>query len=217
MLQTWHKRWSRTADRIDALSLRERVFLFLCLAMVLVLGIDTLLLDPMMREQREQQGQVQRQEQDLKRLREQITQLNALSQGDSELARKRRELSELTEGLQAQTQELDHLRQGGGALPQLPQLLGSLLQKHERLQLTRLDSSARPAAEMSGRLVAPQGLRWQAVDLEMRGDYLELMRYLATLEQALPELRWGPLQIQGEAQDRGHRMSVQMYVLRPQP
>lgn len=215
MLQTWRQRWSRTADRIDALSLRERIFLFLCLAMVLVLAVDTLLLDPLTREQREQQGQLQRQRQDLQRLRDQINQLNALSQGDSELARRRRELTQLSEALQSQSQALEQLRQGGGALPQLPRLLGSLLQKHERLQLMRLDSAARPAAEMAGRLVAPQGLQWQAVDLELRGDYLELMRYLAQLEQSLPELRWGPLQIQREPQDGRNRMTVQMYVLRP--
>ncbi|MEO3713469.1 type II secretion system protein GspM [Roseateles flavus] len=215
-LQDALKRWSRIAARIDALSLRERVFLFLCLAVVLVLAVDTLLLDPMMREQREQQGLLQRQGQDLQRLRDQINQLNALSQGDSELARRRRELSQLNDSLQTQSQQLDQLRQGSGTLPQLPQLLTSLLQKQERLQLTRLDSGARPAAEMAGRLVAPQGLQWQAVDLEMRGDYLELMRYLARLEQALPELRWGPLQIQGDALEGAHRMSVQMYVLRPQ-
>lgn len=217
LYQAWLRRWSRAADRIDTLSLRERVFLFLCLAMVLVLAIDTLVLDPMQREQREQQGQLRRQEQDLQRLRDQINQLNALSQGDSELARKRRELTELNDSLQAQSQELERLRQGGDTLPQLPQLLSSLLQKHERLQLTRLDSGARPAAAMAARLIAPQGLQWQAVDLELQGDYLELMRYLSQLEQALPELRWGPLQIQGEPQDGRHRMTVQMYVLRPQP
>lgn len=217
IFQAWHRRWSRMADRIDALSLRERVFLFLCLAMVLVLAIDTLVLDPMLREQREQQGQLRRQEQDLQRLRDQINQLNALSQGDSELARKRRELTELNDSLQAQSQQLLQLRQGSDTLPRLPQLLSSLLQKHERLQLSRLDSGAHPAPEMARRLVAPQGLQWQAVDLEIQGDYLELMRYLAQLEQALPELRWGPLQIQGDPQDGRHRLSVQMYVLRPQP
>lgn len=216
LLKVWRERWIRAADRIDALSLRERVFLFLCLAMVLVLAVDTLLLDPLMREQREQQAQLQRQDQDLQRLRAQIQQLNALSQGDSELARKRRELSQLSEALQSQSQALEQLRQGGGSWPQLPQLLSSLLQKHERLQLTRLDSTARPAVEMSGRLLAPQGLQWQAVDLELRGDYLELMRYLAQLEQALPELRWGPLQLQADAPEGGKRMTVQMYVLRPQ-
>lgn len=215
--QDWLKRWRRSADRIDALSLRERVFLFLCLAMVLVLAVDTLVLDPMMREQREQQAQLQRQEQELQRLRDQINQLNALSQGDSEIARKRRELGQLNEELQSQSLQLDRLRHGGDTLPQLPQLLASLLQKHDRLQLVRLDSSARPASEMGLRLAAPQGLQWQAVDLEMRGGYPELMRYLAQLEQALPELRWGPLQIQGESQAGGHRMSVQMYVLRPLP
>ena len=201
LYQEWLRRWARTAARIDALSLRERVFLFLCLAMVLVLAVDTLLLDPMTREQREQQGLVQRQEQDLQRLRDQINQLNALSQGDSELARKRRELGQLNDSVAAQSRQLDQLRRGGDTLPQLPQLLTSLLQKQDHLQLTRLDSGARPAPEMASRLVAPQGLQWQAVDLEMRGDYRELMRYLVQLEQALPELRWGPLQLQGDAQE----------------
>lgn len=212
----WRLRWERTAERVDALSLRERVFLFLCLTVVLVLAVDTLVLDPLMREQREQQAIVQRQDEDLRRLRDQITQLNALNQGDTDLARRRRELTALNEALQAQAQRLDQIRQGSSALPQLPQLLSQLLQKHERLQLTRLDSAAKPAPEMAGRLTAPAGLQWQAVDLELRGDYADLLHYLASLEQALPELRWGPLQIQGDALDGAHRMSVQMYVLRPQ-
>lgn len=211
----WQRRWARLAGRIDALSLRERVFLFLCMAMVLVLALDTLLLEPLMRERREQQGQIARQEQDLQRQRDQIQQLNALSLGDSEPARKRRELTQLQEALQSQSQRLEQMRQGGGALPQLQQLLGNLLQKQERLQLTRLDSAAR-AAEGAGRLIAPPGLQWQAVDLELRGDYPELMRYLARLEQALPELRWGPMQLQAASPEVGHRMTVQMYVLRPE-
>ncbi len=211
----WRLRWEHAAERIDALSLRERVFLFLCLTVVLVLAIDTLVLDPLMREQREQQAIVQRQDEDLRRLRDQITQLNALNQGDTDLARRRRELTALNEALQAQAQRLDQIRQGSSALPQLPQLLSQLLQKHERLQLTRLDSAAKPAPEMAGRLTAPAGLQWQAVDLELRGDYADLLHYLASLEQALPELRWGPLQIQSGGPDGAHRMSVQMYVLRP--
>ncbi|PXW95577.1 hypothetical protein C7444_109147 [Sphaerotilus hippei] len=57
-----------------------------------------------------------------------------------------------------------------------------------------------PATAASTPAAAPTApgrgeLRWQSVDLSVSGPYLELLRYLRTLETQLPGLRWGALEL----------------------
>nr|WP_316639403.1 hypothetical protein [uncultured Roseateles sp.] len=194
----WKARWQLQAKRIDALSLRERVFLFLSIALVLAAVLDQFLIAPLMAEQTLARQNQQRQATELKTLRQQFgeaTQLNAAGSPQGQLRAAIR-------AAQGETLELDQqLQQRSGLLDnqsQLPEVMGRLLRQHERLSLVNLhtlDDAALP--QPTG--AAPSSLKWRGVELQVSGDYLDLMRYLAELETALPALRWGQLRLGSEA------------------
>lgn len=72
-LKRWQSTWQSWAKRIDALSLRERAFIFLCLAAILIALADTLVLSPLKLEAQTQAKAQLKQNQDLKLLRDQFS------------------------------------------------------------------------------------------------------------------------------------------------
>lgn len=187
--------WTAQARRIDALSLRERVIMFVSLVLVLGALADTLVLGPQMATRRALAEQLQRNAVELDAMRQQLVGAQAAA-ADSPEARQRaaleaarRELAQLEAQLQARLADPERLTR-------LPGLLEHTLKRHERLVLTRLATlPPEPAATEPA-----AALRWQGVELGVAGNYLDLMRYLADLERELPGVRWGALQIGTQAE-----------------
>jgi MSHA biogenesis protein MshJ len=65
--------------------------------------------------------------------------------------------------------------------------------------------------EGAGAFPAVPGLTRQGLELRIAGPYLELQRFVQSLESALPYLRWGSVQIKAELQPA--EMTLQVYVL----
>jgi len=194
----WQARWQVQARRIDALSLRERVFLFLSIALVLAALLDQFLIAPLTADQTKARLNQQRQASELGTLRKQFAEATQLNAADSPQGRLRAAIL----AAQGETLELDQqLQQRSGLLDnqsQLPEVMGRLLRQQGRLTLVKLqtlDEAALPQANSA----APSSLKWRGVELQVSGDYLDLMRYLAELETALPTLRWGQLRLGSEA------------------
>lgn len=182
--------WRAQARRIDALSLRERVIMFVSLVLVLGALADTLVLGPQMAARRALAEQLRRNAAELDAMRRQVAASQAAAADSPEARRRgaidaaRREFAGLD--AQLQTHLADPQR-----LTRLPGLLEHTLRRHERLVLTRLATlPPEPAAA-----AAAGALRWQGVELGVAGNYLDLMRYLADLERELPGVRWGALEI----------------------
>jgi MSHA biogenesis protein MshJ len=215
------------AHRIDSLSLRERVFLFFSVAVVVVALADTLVITPQLQQQRERTQLLARQNSELAQLRSQLTAATAPPASDSPTGR-------LQAALRAAQQERERLAaetrapgsagtaspHGSAGPPRLADLLARVLRRHERLSLVRLAVAA-PAQESAtapthspttGRSTAPAGL--QEVDLALSGSYLALAAYLAEIEAALPGLRWGPMQVEGPAEgsDAGALLTLRVWL-----
>lgn len=182
--------WARHAKRIDALTLRERAFMFVSLAVALVAAFDHFLLSPRMAEQKALAGQIRQLSREVEGLRAQL----APGRIDGPGGRLVQELDALRQQQQQQDHALAQLQAGAAAGTQLPELLERVLRRHEKLTLLRL-ATVKPGP------AAPNELPRQAVQLAMRGSYPELTQYLADTEAALPGLRWGELSItrQGSA------------------
>ncbi len=183
--------WTAQARRIDALSLRERVIMFVSLALALGALVDALLLSPALDERRRLAAQMHQQGRELEALRRQLAAATQAAP-DSPLGRQRSAIAQARSELATLDDQVRERLASHDELTRLPDLLGRVLRRHERLTLTRLatvtDSGAAPAAGAAA-------VRWQGVDLSVAGSYLDLMQYLADLERALPGLRWGALQI----------------------
>lgn len=198
MSQTRSKPWQTLQRRIDALTLRERAFLFVSAAVVAVAVADAVVISPLLTRQRALAAQLGAQAGELVALRQQVAVTNAVTNAnggaDSPAGRLQATLRALLAERQVVEREL--APPPGAKPPRLPELLSRLLQRHDRLVLVRLDVAAAEAGAASD-AAAP---RQQAVDLAVQGSYPDLVAYLAEIESQLPGLRWGPLQLGGGAE-----------------
>lgn len=198
----------RLAATIDALGSRERLFVFLAALMTLAAAADMLWLTPLWNEHKAARAALQRQSADAQSLREQLRNRLGPAAGapndeagrlGAELARSRSEL----DGVKGDIQRL-------GAKPddaaRLPDLLQQVLKRHERLTLVKL-------ATVADELPPGRQLRRQGVDVTLAGRYADLARDLAALEQALPGLRWGPLQLSALPAADGATLTVRVFLI----
>jgi len=192
-----HSLTARMAQRIDALSLRERAILFASVALLMLAALDQVVLTPALSGQRERAARQLKQGTELAQLRAQVSAL-ALEhpQGNSEEDR----LLAAVQAAQAQQKALAEqtatARAHGQSPVHLPDLLAHALQRHPRLTLVQLASKA-PQGPASG---PGDGLpAWQRAELSIAGSYADLSGFVLELERTLPGLRWGELHLSADA------------------
>jgi len=187
--------WKKQLARINALSLRERVMLFASVAFVMVALADTLVWSPAAAKRKSLVAEQAAAAKELDTLRQRLADASATSQPDSPRGQMLARIAQSRAELQAVDSQITANLGDGKQLAGLPDLMDQVLRRHERLTLTHLRTTdERPTAKATDKSTET-ALRWQAVDLGVSGGYLDLVQYLADLEQALPELRWGPMQI----------------------
>lgn len=200
------------SGRIDALSPRERVILFVT-GLVLVWGLaDTLLLGP-----------GQRQREDLSRqLAELGSRATAAQQALDALASRPDRQAEARQRRDALQREVETRLQATATLRShlvrprdMPRVLESLLASQPGLRLVALKTLApEPVAQPAG---APDGTGEPAyyrhgVELTLEGGYAALTRYLQELEQAPMGVLWARADL--DASDHPHlRLTLELYTL----
>ncbi len=199
--------WNQQARRINALSLRERVIMFVSLAVALGALADTLVLTPQMNAQKAMTSQLRQQNTELEALRTQLASLQGPGAADTPLGRLHRSLAD-TRALRAEVDAELTLRssaQGGAA--RLPELMERVLKRHARLTLLR-PATATPTPPREGQ---PSSLPLQGVDLHVSGSYGDLASYLAEIETAMPGLRWSELRLSSQTQPPVLKLRVYLH------
>jgi MSHA biogenesis protein MshJ len=207
--------WQRQAQRIDALSLRERAILFVSIAAVLALLFDSLVLTPLSARQKMRADVQAKQAAEVTQLREQF--VAASRNNDAPGGRLRVQL----EAARAERARLDDaLREAGsaGLGDGLAVVLQKLLSQQPGLVLEKLTllDEADPIAPRTPLPVLP-GIAWQGVELQVQGRWPDVQRYLQALERELPGLRWGELRLNAGTGDEPPRVQVQVFMLKVQP
>jgi len=219
------KTWDRYARRIDALSLRERAILFLCVVAVVAALFDRLVLTPQAERARLRAEQQARQATELAQLREQFVAASR-SAGAPDGA-----LRDQLEGARAERNALDAgLSEAGsvGGGEGLSVVLQRLLARQPGLTLEKLqllddrpvslsDAASAPQAAQQPASQALAGMRWQGVELRVVGSYRDMQRYLQLLERELPGLRWGDMQLKAGSGNEPPRLQAQLFLLKVQP
>lgn len=183
--------WKQQLARINALSLRERVMLFASVAFVMVALADTLVWSPAAAKRKALVVEKTAAAKEIDTLRQRLVEASSTSQPDSPRGQMLAKIAQARAEVQAVDHQVNENLGDGKRLANLPELMDQVLRRHERLTLTHLvTANDRPTDKST-----ESALRWQAVDLGVSGGYLDLVQYLADLEHALPELRWGPMQI----------------------
>lgn len=214
--------WERQARRIDALSVRERAILFLCIVAVLAAAFDTVVLSPHAERARQRQQAQSQQANELNQLRQQYV-TDSRNTGEpsgplhAQLDAARSERARLDEALR----RAGSVSEGEGLSVVLQRLLarqpGLVL---ERLKLLDDVPVAMPGASAPAAAALPAafaGMSWQGVELQVQGSYADTQRYLQALERELPGLRWGELKLTGSDGQALPRLQAQLFLLKVQP
>jgi MSHA biogenesis protein MshJ len=217
--------WIAQSERINSLSLRERVFLFLSVIACVLALADVMWLEPAQSEHKQLTQRFEKQNAQLKQLR---TEVKAGAKPDDPVQSTGNALTQAQARLTALDNEIRQVSVPSGSATSstpLTQALVQFLKRHDGLTLVRttalpMDAAqgvpgtpAAPGAALAPALqaVAASGLNRQGVELVVAGAYPDLLRYVQSLEKALPTLRWGAMQLssgQGQTQ-----LSLQVYVV----
>ena len=204
--------WLVQSARINALSLRERVFLFVSLLVVVLAIADVLWLTPAQAAYKLAQQRFTTQSAEVQRLRAELAAVPAPVDASVALQAEIAESQNRIENLRAQ---MALLAPDAASAQALEPVLVQFLRRSPGL---RLVSSGTVPADVDPSGTAPasvSGIQRRGLELKVAGSYGDLTRYVKSLEQALPRLRWGSMQLSVDKQ--GTELTLRVYVLEVQP
>ena len=199
--------WSLQAARINALSLRERLFLFLSLVLIGLALADMVFLSPAQARHKQAFQLLEKQSADLKQARQAMAGL-----GDSGRATKalNDELSAVKIRIEALEQSIDQSSTGPPDGQPLGQILVHLLRRYEGLTLVSTSSLAPNGQKMPADMTS-SGVTRQGLALTVSGPYPQLVSYVLALEAAMPHVRWGTMRLKSEKQPP--ELMLQLFVV----
>jgi MSHA biogenesis protein MshJ len=219
--------WLRSRTRFMALARRERGLVMAC-ALVLVLGLGTLLfIEPAYKQRVQLQRQMEQQKKDLAAL---VPQVQALQQRQRNPdAAVQAQLKALRDQLQLADAEFAQVQRALVQPQEMGQLLGSLLQSHRGLQLVALKSVpvmsvselvgapkvAAPASAASSSQNKDSRDAWlyrHGVEITVQGSYADMQAYLAALENLPRRVYWGELKMDAQKWP-ANTMTVTVYTI----
>lgn len=206
------KQFLNFANRIDAMSLRERALIFITLLVALYFLTVNVLFGPLNMERDRLQQQVNQKHQETQALELQVQAL--VGTGEHPDATKRKKLEALQETLKTMDTELARATSGLVTPREMARLVEQMLLKNRGLQVMKVESlpatpllNAIENAVGSGPMVYKHGM-----NIEVKGGYMDILRYLKSLE-ALPwKVFWGKVTLKTENYPDS-RASVLIYTL----
>lgn len=180
------------ADRIDAMSLRERGLIFITVMVAVYFVAVHLLFGPANVEKDRLQSQVNQLREENRSMDLQIQTLLTGGAQDPEGA-KRQKIASLRTDLQQMDTSLTQVTSGLVTPKEMTRLVEQMLSKNRGLQVLKMESL--PAAPLlegaggaasSGTMVYKHGMR-----IELRGGYMDILRYLKSLEGLEWKVFWG--------------------------
>ena len=204
MKSEWRAWTQQQFARIDARSLRERAILFLLIVAGCMALADLLWLEPAQVAYKQLTERFEKQNTELQRLREALK--TAAKPVDKNQA-VHKEIEEVNSRLTTVNQSIKNVAPEAVQGTPLAQALVHLLRRHAGLTLVHTyavapEAAASKTVEVGGAGAAAAamaiGLRRQGVELTVSGAYIELTRYVQTLETALPYVRWGVMKLESD-------------------
>jgi MSHA biogenesis protein MshJ len=209
MKQWWKSSWEKQSARINALSLRERVFLFLAVLACCAAVVDVFWLSPAQLAHQQLTQRFEKQSAELQRTRDT---LKTVARPVNTSQAVRDEMAGVKSRLDAVNIDIKDVLPTATQATPLAQVLVPLLRRHEGLTLVRTSAVAPEAVAKTAQV---GGLTRQGVELTVSGSYAELTRYVQTLEQALPYVRWGVMKLKSDKLPP--ELTLQLFLVGVQP
>jgi len=212
--------WQRYAERIDALSLRERVFIFAAVLVAVVGFLYAFFVDAELQKERRLSSTIAQRQAEMRSLEAQLAKVAISRSGDPDRARRERfadvraQLSEAERQIGAEERKFT-------APQQMKRVIEEMLARNRSVQLVamrtlpstsiadaRIPAGQKPAKPTPGeRLIYRHG-----VEVTVSGGYLDLMRYVGQLEFLPTQLYWSSLDLDA-SHFPGHTLKVVVYTL----
>jgi len=193
--------WIKQATRINALSLRERLFLFISLLSICFALADMAWLSPAQSSHKQALQKLDKQNEDLKKSTETM---KSLGDTGGSVKTLNDELSAVKKQIEQVNQSIGSATTGPIDDKPLAQVLVHLLRRYDGLSLVTTSSMTpelndkKISADPTGSM--PTGLTRQGLELTVSGPYSQLVQYVQTLETAMPHIRWGTMKLKSEKQ-----------------
>jgi MSHA biogenesis protein MshJ len=182
--------------RIDALSVRERIFMFASVVLCSAALFDAVWLSPAQTLHQQLTLRLGKQSVELERMRDLV---KATIKADEVPAPIEQELRALQLKLEQTNQAVRELLPPAQGAP-LVQALTHLLKRYPGLMLVKTSAVA-PEVAGPGNAKStglPEGLTRQGLSVTVAGAYPDLTRFVGTLELEMPHVRWGAMNLKSE-------------------
>ncbi len=188
--------WTRYAERIDAMTLRERAMIFVAAAAVIILVLYVGLISPKLERQRRMTSEISQQQGAQRALNSEVQKLLQASTVDPDAAT-RAQLAEIKSRLEANERTLKGLNASIVPPDRIRGLLASLITRERGLELVELKTlPLAPLLPATGSARASESQVYRhGVELTLRGTYLDLLRYLDGLEDLSYQMYWGRVEL----------------------
>lgn len=222
------KLWTRYAERIDALSLRERVLIFSAAMALLLAFLYSVLIDAEMRTQRRLSSTIAQRQAELKSIETQLTAVATSRAADPDrpvrerLADVRAQLADVERQISAEERKFTAPRQ-------MKVVIEEMLARNRAVELvamrtlpTTTIAEARAegadAAKAAPKPASPgeRLIYRHGIEVTVAGRYLDLLRYVAELEHLPTQLYWSSLELDATRYPK-HTMKLVVYTLSLDP
>ena len=207
----------RYDDRLDAMSLRERVLIFLAAAVVVVAVADSTLFDPISRRQKVNSQRIHQQEDEIRTMQGQVQAYAQARTGDDANA-KRQRLDKRKLELAALDRELAARRSELVPPERMAKMLYEIVKRNPDVELVSLRSL--PASGLAQSLTAILGsgglaLYRHGIEITVSGSYLKMLTYVGQLERLPAKIMWGNMELQAAAYPVV-TLKITLYTLSPE-
>lgn len=201
----------RYADRVDAMSLRERVLIFLAVAVVLVAIADSALFEPIFRRQKANSLRIEQQQDEIRTMQAQVQAYAQARSGEGADARRQR-LEKRKAELAALDRELAEKHRGLVTSERMAKMLSEILRRNPDVELVSLRTLG-----ATGVANAPSGsgLYRHGIEIAVAGSYFKTLNYVGQLERLPAKIFWGNMELQAGAYPKV-TLKITLYTLSPE-
>ncbi len=204
----------RYADRVDAMSLRERVFVFSAVAVVLVAIADSALLEPILRRQKASSLKIQQQQDEIRTTQAQVQGYAQARSGEGANARRQR-LENRKAELAALDREIAEKHRGLVTSERMAKMLSEILRRNPDIELVSLRTlGATGLANAPGSAPGGSGIYRHGVEIAVSGSYLKMLNYVSQLERLPAKIFWGNMELQAGTYPQA-TLKITLYTLSP--
>ena len=200
----------RYADRVDAMSLRERVFIFLAVAVALVAIADSALFEPILKGQKAGSLRIQQQQDEIRTMQAQVQAYAQARSGEGANARRQR-LEKRKVELAALDREIGEKHRGLVTSERMAKMLSEIVKRNPDVELVSLRTLG-----ATGLANAPggSGIYRHGVEIAVSGSYLKMLNYVGQLERLPAKIFWGNMDLQAGAYPQ-ITLKITLYTLSP--